>query len=724
MKLSTALCAYVLCVCSLIFVGITIVLEFSAAEHQAAEVSRITSMMQSDMIESVAARLRNIESDVQYVARIASSSDAGFTDDEAERLESFLVSGDSLIMDASFDFSYGAGRGEAEDVSRAVQMAEWSVPYLDKEGSGSLVTDYTLPIQNYNGRQCGTLTAKVTLDSIYSLLRSLQPYADSKTYVIDKSGNVVGVSLSDSGSDKANSDMFRYIIGQSHTAQLNDHVAEIGGRRYIINYDSLPRREAIVCTVTPYDEVSQSVRSLNGPLFIVVGSGFLLLLCGIWLVFRLGSRPLRKLTKAAEEIADGDFNAQLPESMRFADLRRLRDAMQKMECTIQAHVARRAAELAEKKRIADELELAAAIQQSMLPDLSEGIFGPLSVSGLLRPALEVSGDLYDVVTCDVGTYFIVADVSGKGMPASLVMASVRSLFRFAAAQAMSPAEILHRVNAQLCEGNAGCMFVTAIVGCIDAAGVIKLANAGHTPPIVVGQDTHSLTLPAALPIGVMDDVDYEEKTIRLNMDESLLMYTDGVTEAESDSGGMFGIKRLISLISALPSNKRTPADVVKAVDEGVKNFAPDTRADDLTLLCIRLEVRQDKVCLPYDAASLALLASFVENFGQLGNWDSRMVMNVNLALEEGVSNVIFHSEAPGEDSMIEVTLRQSGSCVEARVVDGGRMFNPLSAALAPDLTSEAADRPVGGLGIHMMRKLSKKMTFEYKNQKNILTIIF
>lgn len=609
MKLSTALCVYVLCICSMIFIGITIVLEKSAARHHTEEASRITSMMQKEMIASVAWRLEH---------------------------------------------------------SRECT--------LDSVGHDALLRE-----------------------EIYGMVESLRPYPDSRSYLM-------------------------YDVDKRN---FKDCTKEVDGILYIYNYAPLPRIGAVLCTVTPYDEVAQSVRSLKIPLVIVVGVGFLLLIAGIWFVMHRGSKPLHRLAQAADAIADGDFSAPLPPRMRFSDLEQLRDAMQKMEGSIQGHVARQAAELAERSRLQGELEMAASIQRNMLPDLDTCHHPGLKVAGLLHTALEVGGDLYDVVTIDSDVYFIIADVSGKGMPASLVMASVRSLFRFAAAMKLTPAEILDRVNRQLAEGNAGCMFVTAIAGRFDSeSGDMLLANAGHTPPLVVGRNTHFISMPPMLPLGVMDDTVYADMEVLLGFDESLLLYTDGVTEAEAHDGSMFGQERLLWNLSNSNGTARNPFDIVRIVEKSVSHFASHLKGDDMTMLCLSPLAAKEHVELRYDTSQLARLAEWVENFGIRCGWPSKLTMHVNLVLEEAVSNVMLHSEAPSVDARIEVTLEQTRCSRRATVTDGGPMFNPAVYAVLPDTEASVDKRLVGGLGIHMMKKIARELKFEYKNKKNILTIIF
>ena len=755
MKLSTALCAFVLCVCSLIFTGITVVLEQSAATHQKEEAGRITAMMQTRMLASVTGRLSHMESDVQSIARVAPTPDKLFENSGVEKLLAFMVNNDSLMIGASLAYNpgslpghkdpwmyymkqgrnglagrqlYGTGYDylDAEWFAGCVETGkkQWSAPYYDKGGGDCMMTTFSCPLHGNDGKVYAVLTADVALDSIFSFVKSLRPYPGSRTYIIDKEGSVIDVA----GSGVENNDDALILSSVQCVVSTNgfaDGTIDVGGKQYIVNYASLPHKDAVVCTVSPYDEVAGSFRSLKTPLIMVVGLGFILLLGGIWLVFRFGSRPLCRLTLAAERIAGGDFNAPLPESMRYVDLERMRDAMQKMEESIQGHIMRRAEELAERRRIKDELEMAAYIQRSMLPDIDRFASPSLKVAAILRPALEVSGDFYDIVSFGSISYFIIADVSGKGMPASLVMASVRSLFRFAADLSMDPGEILHRINRQLADGNDGCMFVTAIAGMVDtSAGRVILSNAGHVPPVVIGKGAGLVSLPVALPLGVLDDTCYEETEISLGGGELLLLYTDGVTEAEDAAGRQFGSENLLAALDGSPMSRFEPSYVVNVIDRSVRTFSPRKRGDDVTLLCIQVVVRHDMVELPYEISKLDELTCFVESFGKSAGWDDRMIMNVNIAFEEAVSNIMIHSEAPDKDAVIEVQLEQGPGFIRGVVIDNGKMYNPLLLAIAPDISATVDERPVGGLGIHMIRKLSKKLSYEYKDKKNILTIIF
>ncbi|MDP6182385.1 MAG: SpoIIE family protein phosphatase [Gammaproteobacteria bacterium] len=246
------------------------------------------------------------------------------------------------------------------------------------------------------------------------------------------------------------------------------------------------------------------------------------------------------------------------------------------------HNARMAQALVEQERVRKELELARQIQMSLLPAAAPASF---PVHGLNIPAREVSGDFFDYCEVDGGRiYFSVADVSGKGMNAALLMAKTTSLLRCLAKSTEGPAELLAKVNAEICETASLGMFVTIVAGYFyPDSGVVELSNAGHQPPLFWCRDGKYEELVAtAPPIGILAEVSFETTRVELG-DGSLYIFTDGVTESLAPDGTDLGVEGLCTIIDAasrFDSERRLEEIVERIHDQG------RTVHDDLTLLLI------------------------------------------------------------------------------------------------------------------------------------------
>jgi sigma-B regulation protein RsbU (phosphoserine phosphatase) len=248
------------------------------------------------------------------------------------------------------------------------------------------------------------------------------------------------------------------------------------------------------------------------------------------------------------------------------------------------HNARMADELVEQERLRKELELAREIQMSLLPAVPEDDF---PVQGINVPALEVSGDFYDFFQREDGLiYFNLADVSGKGMNAALLMAKVSSLLHHLAKSVSDPGELLARVNAEVCETASHGMFVTLVSGFIDLKEkTIKLANAGHQPPLYyksAGSHRHEEIAATAPPLGIMAGTEFPVRTLALDTG-SLYLFTDGVTESMDEFNHPLDVEGLIRLIEAssqVAARKRLEGIVAEI------RRASASQHDDITMMVI------------------------------------------------------------------------------------------------------------------------------------------
>lgn len=257
-----------------------------------------------------------------------------------------------------------------------------------------------------------------------------------------------------------------------------------------------------------------------------------------------------------------------------------------------------------KAGIERELKIASAIQMGMIPKTYPAFPNrkELDVYGMLVPAKSVGGDLYDYFIRDEKLFFCIGDVSGKGIPASLFMAVVRSLFRNVSLHADDPAEIVNGLNTALSEGNDHNMFCTMFLGVLDLkTGHLDYCNAGHNAPIVrrLGEgksvNVYYTKPKVNLAIGVIPDFPYEKEETRLNPGEAIFLYTDGVTEAENRAKELFGEEATLkTLADAREHNVRSAIDFVEYVHRVLRNYAQGAeQSDDITMLVVEYKGSED-----------------------------------------------------------------------------------------------------------------------------------
>ena len=376
-----------------------------------------------------------------------------------------------------------------------------------------------------------------------------------------------------------------------------------------------------------------------------------------------------------------------------------------------------------EQHIEDELAIARNIQQSLLPSetAAEG-FRNLEVYGLQISARFVGGDLYDYYVRDNRLLFCVGDVSGKGVPAALLMAIAHSQFRTLSAHAESPDGIMRSLNHAICENNPDIMFITMFLGMLDMdTGMVRYCNAGHNPPILIqnGRAEFLDTEPSLL-LGVDENATYVSHTLELSPDATLFLYTDGLTEAENGQMELLGERRALETAGAFQS--MTAKDQVERMWETVQRFADGAeQSDDLTLLAIRRTPARHTLTLANDINELSRLEPFLHDFFSQNHLDMAILPNVNLALEEALANVIMYAYPEGEvgDATLEMEVENDSILMTIR--DRGIPFNPLLQQEA-DLDIPLEERRIGGLGIHLIKETMDAVEYAYEEEKNILSM--
>ena len=303
--------------------------------------------------------------------------------------------------------------------------------------------------------------------------------------------------------------------------------------------------------------------------------------------------PIQKLTLNAASFAanHNSFSNSIEEFKTGDEIETLARSFVKMGEDIQQYISNLASVTAERERIATELNIAEQIQSDMLPR----IFPPypdcdsFNIYATMDPAKEVGGDFYDFFLIDpdhVG--LVMADVSGKGVPAALFMVISKTLIKNSALAGGTPKEIMEHVNQQLCENNDASMFVTVWFGILElSTGIITAVNAGHEKPVVKPKDGdfEYLRDKHGLIMAAMDIARYKEYTIQLQPGDRLFLYTDGLLEATNSSDELYGEER--ALTSLNQHKDETLQDLLKSVRKDVDEFVSDApQFDDLTMMVL------------------------------------------------------------------------------------------------------------------------------------------
>ena len=378
-----------------------------------------------------------------------------------------------------------------------------------------------------------------------------------------------------------------------------------------------------------------------------------------------------------------------------------------------------------EQHIEDELAIARNIQQSLLPseELST-TSNTLDVKGLQIPAKFVGGDLYDYYIRDNKLLFCIGDVSGKGVPAALLMAIAHSLFRTLSAHDDRPESITQALNASISDNNPDIMFITMFLGVMDlSTGIVRYCNAGHNPPIII-KNGHAelLSTEPCLLMGVDPDARYTSDELVLAPGDTLFLYTDGLTEAENLQKDLFGVQR--ALETATANGGLTAAEQLGKMRDAVQQFVDQAeQSDDLTFLASHYTPTNEfTLTLTNNSCELDRLEPFLEKFFDQNSLNPALLSSVDLALEEALANVIMYAYPEGTKGFCDVEVKVHEDSMEFVISDTGAPFDP---TLAPevDVTAGLEDRKIGGLGIHMVRHIMDSISYERLKGKNVLTLI-
>ena len=308
---------------------------------------------------------------------------------------------------------------------------------------------------------------------------------------------------------------------------------------------------------------------------------------------RRSVKPLVTLAGTADEVAKGHFDTPLPRIKSRDELQMLRDSFENMQHSLTGYIQELQSTTAQKATIESELKIAHGIQMELIPKT----FPPyperhdIDIYGSLTPAKDVGGDLFDFHIRDEQLFFCIGDVSGKGVPASLVMAVTRTLFRTISNHESQPHLILRSLNNTMAEKNDNMMFVTLFIGVLDLrTGHLRYSNAGHDAPLMIGSGTvASLPCDANLPVGVIHDWAYTMQETYMSADTTIFLYTDGLTEAENAVHGQFGMERIMPIVEeALSTAHNQPTPLIDSMTAAVHQFVADAeQSDDLTMLAVQ-----------------------------------------------------------------------------------------------------------------------------------------
>jgi sigma-B regulation protein RsbU (phosphoserine phosphatase) len=460
---------------------------------------------------------------------------------------------------------------------------------------------------------------------------------------------------------------------------------------------------------------------------------FILLFTTIWITRRL-TRPIVRLVAATRKIGQGDFNAQLPVRKSRDEIAQLTNAFSVMQDELRTYIQHLEETTSAKEKIESELKVAQEIQMGMLP---RGFETPENweIFATLDPAKAVGGDLYDFFYLDDKHLCLaIGDVAGKGVPASLFMMVTRTLLRAKASNGQPLDKLMKSLNEELCKDNPNQMFVTFFVGIVDLdTGVMEFCNAGHNYPYIIAKNgtVQQLKIRTGLPLGIFPESEYETSSYKFRPFEIIVLTTDGITDALNKSNDFFGEANLAAYLTSVA--QKDTKSITELLIAEVKRFSNGAeQADDITILVLQYKdltrknhdhMNIDHLTLVNQVTELDKIVVKLEELAQSWKIPPRAIMEINLALEELFTNVVFYAYSDRKVHIIEVEfILVDNGCIQLRFEDDGAPFNLLEKFAQENIDMGIEERQIGGLGIHLVRQLMSSVEYQREGEHNIVIL--
>jgi len=384
----------------------------------------------------------------------------------------------------------------------------------------------------------------------------------------------------------------------------------------------------------------------------------------------------------------------------------------------------------QKNRMQTELNVGRDIQLAMVPK-EFPVSEDYSIHAILEPAREVGGDFYDVFAIDEDhVCFCVGDVSGKGVPAALFMAMAKTLIKSRASDDSSTASIVTHVNDELSKDNEGCLFVTLFVCILNVrTGELMTTNAGHNPPLLKRADGSITVLKHrdGPVVAAIEGMTYSEQRVQLDMGDTLLLFTDGVTEADNKEGVLFGDDRLEKLLSDWQGGS-IDALAAHIVQTTHAYEGEHRQADDITVLTLNYHGKNTadangfEMGIDNDLSKIDLVNERFMLFAQANELPNKTAAAIRMAFDELLTNIISYAYDDEGQHEIDIRVSLLNDAVVIVISDSGIPFNPFQLK-TPDTEASIDDRDIGGLGVHLVREMLDQVNYQRKVDQNVVTLV-
>ena len=496
----------------------------------------------------------------------------------------------------------------------------WTDPFFDEAGQNGYLCSFVMPIYDQRDSLAGVLAGDMSLEWLVKQLQDINHESNHDgvlPFDIRKDSHFYSFIVSSDGTFIAHPDSQRIMkenvfsyIDQKNEKDLNvvlditkrkrgKATLTIDGVRASVYYAPLEAADWAMAIVVPQSAYIY-------PVLILIGLILFFTLIGLTVIYyrcrsniRQVVSPLGTLAHSANEVAKGNFDTPLPAINHQDEISNLRDSFAAMRQSLEEYIEDIKQNTAKEAAVNHELEVAWNIQKSMIPK-KNAIFSERSdidLYGYLKPAKSVGGDLYDYFIRDDKLFFCIGDVSGKGIPAALVMVVIHYIFRIVSERYTNPKNIVEGMNEFVSAENKSSMFCTFFLGVLNLkTHELKYCNAGHELPLLVTSEVSMIQVDHNLPLGLIEGKPYKSGQMQLSPGDVLLLCTDGLKDATNQEEEFFGKERIITSLQKVVAQGPANAEAcIRCLVEDTFGFAKDaTQADDLTLLAVKINQSYQK----------------------------------------------------------------------------------------------------------------------------------
>ena len=583
----------------MVLIVVMIILGLSFTNVMTVIVGGVSNMSRMSTMEKVVKKdiednINNVENVVKTVALIAQQkgADCGAI---MQICDSIVVrTPDIERAYVAFSDSDNYGNKELDEcirIAKSKKTSLWSGPhYVTKRSSKLAVTTFLTPLTNAKGEAIGVLCADINLDWLKKIADKEIESGNAYITVADKEGLFLY--------NRDSSLIMKYVSEAPEipvdSSKVIGFMCRLVGVKDVGNSsmssEVIAKTGWIVTCVVPLGDNNDMTVMITLLVITMLVLLILAIVSCIILTVNWQLRPLGRIAEAANAISNGDFSYKIPEVSGHSDISHLRNSFVAMQQELVRYIADLRNTTEKKAGMERDLHIASQIQKGLLPKTFPAFpdRNDIDIYGLVVPAKEVGGDIFDFFMRDEKLFFLIGDVSGKGVPASLFMMVVGHLFRNVGRYSNEPSIIVSGINSELANGNDQDMFCTLFCGVLDMeTGMLSYCNAGHNAPILMTKGSTDFMKPCTnLPAGAIADFSYQTESVQMQKDDALFLYTDGVTEAENKAMELFGDSHTLGIVELLKD--ASMKEMADGVFDAVKTFADgNEQSDDITMLCLR-----------------------------------------------------------------------------------------------------------------------------------------